>query len=121
MKSNTDCVDLLCKMWSRMDTQDWDGVAATLHPEFRAEYVHTGERFDADTFVRLNRDYPGSWRTTVDEVVGEGSRAVTRTRVHDEEQTFFVASFGETRDDKLIRLVEVWADSNENPPPGTRP
>lgn len=112
---------VLAGLWAAIDARDWDGLAARLHPSFRAEYVHTGETFDRDAFVAVNRDYPGTWRATVDETLTDGARAVTRARVHNDQATYFVASFGEVRDGLVVSLVEVWADADATPPPGTRP
>jgi hypothetical protein len=116
-----DAADLMRALWERIDDADWDGLARMLGPEFRAEYVHTGETFDRDAFVRLNREYPGRWHATVEEMLREGPCAVTRTRVTDGATTYFVASFGEEKDGALVRLVEVWADGDDRPPPGSRP
>ena len=113
--------DVLRGLWAAIDARDWDDLAARLHPGFRAEYRHTGETFDRASYVAINRDYPGTWRATVEDSLAAGSRAVTRTRVHNDEAAFFVASFGEVRDGLVASLVEVWAESGATPPPETRP
>jgi len=120
MTATTTPAEVLKGFWAAIDARDWDDLEARLHPSFRAEFVHTGETFDRGSFVTLNRDYPGAWRATVEEVLADGARAVTRTRVHNDEATFFVASFGEVRDGLVASLVEVWADSGATPPPATR-
>lgn len=119
--AGADAADLMHELWERIDAADWEGLARLLGPDFRAEYVHTGERFDRDAFVRLNREYPGRWRATVEEMLRDGPCAVTRARVSDGDTTYFVASFGEEKDGHLVRLVEVWADGDDRPPEGTRP
>ena len=78
-------------------------------------YHHTGEEFDGEQFVALNRDYPGRWRFVREVVVDAGSTAVLRARVSDaagaSPETHYVASFG-TVDDagRLIVLEELWAE-----------
>ena len=109
---------LLRELWSAIDARDWAALESLLHPEFTAEYVHTAETFDRAAFVALNRDYPGVWRASVEELVADGTQGASRTRVHDDASTFFVASFGEERDGLLVRLVEVWADTAATPPEG---
>jgi len=111
----TTAAQLLLALSDRIDTQDWDGLSALLAPDFRARYVHTGEEFDRESFVRLNRDYPGSWRFEHEDVVDGGDRGVLRARVSDatdeSDEVYHVASFGTAGADGLLHeLVEVWAD-----------
>ena len=115
----TEAEDVLRRLWARIDAQDWDGMGALLDPGLHAAYVHTGETFDADGLVRFNRDYPGSWRTAVEDLVTTGDRAVSRTRVYDDRQTFYVASFATVRAGRIVDLVEVWTGP-VGPPPDYR-
>jgi hypothetical protein len=111
-------------MAEAIDTQDWEGLTALLAPGFRAVYHHTGEEFDGEQFVALNRDYPGQWRFVRDAMVDAGPTAVLRARVSDatgaSPETHYVASFG-TVDDagRLTRLEELWAEVVA-PPQGDR-
>jgi hypothetical protein len=111
----TTTAQLLLTFSDRIDAQDWDGMSALLAPDFRARYVHTGETFDRDAFVALNRDYPGSWRFEHEDVVDGGDRGVLRSRVSDatgaSDAVFHVATFATAGPDGLLHeLVEVWAD-----------
>ena len=112
--------EVLREFWSAIDAADWVALRGLLNDDFQALLVHTGERLDADRFVRFNADYPGRWRAEVVELVRDGEREVTRTRVFDEGRTFWVASFGRCRDGRLSSLTEVWADGASVPPEGTR-
>ena len=113
--------DVMRTLWARIDAADWDGLRDLLAPEFRAEWVDTREMFDRESFVRVNREYPGRWFATVEEVLRDGTRAVTRTRVTDGKETYYVSSFGEVHAGKVTRLVEVWASGDATPPPDRRP
>ncbi len=114
----------LTRMADAIDAQDWEGLAALLAPDFRASYHHTGEEFDGEQFVALNRDYPGQWRFVREVVVDAGSTAVLRARISDaagaSPESHYVASFG-TVDDAglLIVLEELWAEVTA-PPQGER-
>ncbi len=91
---------------------DWSGLRALLADDVSVELVHTGERFDADAFVALNRDYPGDWVFHVDEVVDGGARAVLRARTVVGDETFHVATFGSLDPRGLLtELVEVWTEA----------
>lgn len=107
--------------WAALDRADWGAVAQLLAVDFAAEYPATGENFDKPGFLRLNAEYPGRWYAEVVEVVTEGQRVVTRTRVTDGVESHVVASFALVRDGKVTRLVEVWAEEGTAPPADRRP
>jgi SnoaL-like domain len=112
---------VLRKLWERIDAQDWDRMADLLDHKFQAHLLHTDERFTADGFVRFNRDYPGHWRAAVEDLVAAGDRAVSRTRVSDDRETYHVASFATVQDGRISELVEVWSESGVAPPADRRP
>jgi hypothetical protein len=120
-----DAATLLARLAEVIDAHDWDRLPDLLHPDFTCRLVHTGEVFAKDEWVRFNADYPGFERMHVEDLVAEGGRGVLRATVvgrgdGGEELVFAVASFATVRDDLLVELVEVWADVDQPPPPGTR-
>lgn len=120
MSSASDAGQTLQAMWDRIDDQDWAGLAAVLHPDLHADYVHTGETFGKDELVALNQEYPGRWRATIDDMVVDGEQAVSRTRVCDGAETYHVASFARVRAGTIIDLVEVWTGGTSRSSPGYR-
>lgn len=120
-----DTATLLTRLAAVIDAHDWDGLPDLLHADFTCRLVHTGEVFARDEWVRFNADYPGFERMHVEDLVADGDRGVVRATVvgrgdGGEELVFAVASFATVRDDLLVELVEVWADVDQQPPPGTR-
>jgi ketosteroid isomerase-like protein len=121
-----DSAALLTHLAELIDAHDWEGLPALLHPDFVCRYVHTGEVFDRDQWVRVNADYPGFQGFHVEELVSDGDRAVLRAKVTGtgsggEEQVFAVATFATVRDGLLAELTEVWTDVDQQAPDGTRP
>ncbi|WP_374457866.1 nuclear transport factor 2 family protein [Nocardioides sp.] len=121
-----DAASLLTRLAQVIDAHDWAGLPALLHEDFTCRFVHTGEVFDRDQWVRLNADYPGFQRMHAEDLVAEGDRGVLRARVtgtgaDGEELEFVVASFATVRDDLLVELTEVWTDVDQEAPAGTRP
>jgi len=121
-----DAAALLTRLAAVIDAHDWDALPALLHEDFTCHLLHTGEVFDRDQWVRLNADYPGFQRMHLEDLVADGERGVLRARVvgtgSDEvDVVFVVASFATVRDDLLVELTEVWADIDQQPPPGARP
>ena len=92
--------------------RDWSAVRDALSDDLVVLLLHTGERFDADGFVALQRDYPGAWRFVVDEVVDGGDRAVLRSRTLIGDDTWHAATFA-TADPagRLVDVVEVWTEA----------
>ena len=108
-----------------IDAHRWDDLPALLHPEFWCRYVHTGESFDRDAWVRLNVGYPGFDRFVLEDCVGDGNRAVSRAHVTavsgDKVQRFQVASFITVREGLIAEMTEVWTDVEQDTPEGARP
>ena len=108
-----------------IDGRRWDDLPALLHRDFCCRYVHTGETFDRDTWVRLNAEYPGFQHFVLEDCLGEGNRAAGRAHVTGESdgqvQHFEVATFITLREGVIGDMTEVWTDVNEVAPIGTRP
>ncbi len=118
-------IELLRQLGDVLDGHRWDDLPALLHPAFRGDYVHTGEQFGRDDFVRLNVDYPGFQRFRWEDLVDAGDRAVGRAlvtgTVDEQEQRFGVATFITARDGLIAELTEVWTDVEQTPPSDRRP
>lgn len=120
-----DAETLLRRLAARIDAQEWDSLGDLLHAEFGCTYVHTGETFGPEEWIRLNADYPGFGHLELLDVVASADRAVGRAHVtggaDGATQHFEVASFVTDRDGLIVELVEVWADVGVAPPEATRP
>jgi hypothetical protein len=91
---------------------DWPGLRAVLDDAAEVTLVHTGERLGPDGFVAFNRDYPGAWVFTVEEVVDGRDRGVLRARVELGGETFHVATFASVAGSgRLTDVLEVWTEA----------
>lgn len=117
--------ELMTRLCEAIDAHDWDTLPALLHDEFVCRYVHTGETFDRDSWVRLNAEYPGFDRLVLEDLVSAGPRAAARCHVtglvDDQFAHFQVATFITVRDARISEMTEVWTDVAMTPPDGTRP
>ncbi|WP_146828511.1 nuclear transport factor 2 family protein [Aeromicrobium flavum] len=108
-----------------IDAHDWDALPALLHDDFICRYVHTGETFGRDSWVRLNAEYPGFDHMVLEDLVGSDKRAVGRCQVtvfvEGRLVHFEVATFITVRDARISEMTEVWTDVALTPDPGTRP
>ena len=117
--------EVMRRLAAVIDAHAWDRLPTLLHPDFSCRYVHTGERFDADTWVRLNAEYPDFKRFVLEDCLGTGDRAAGRAHVtgmrDGELQHFEVAMFLTVRDDLVVDLTEVWTSVGVAVEDGTRP
>lgn len=120
-----DASALMTRLCDLIDSQEWDALLVLLHDEFVCRYVHTGEMFDRDSWVRLNAEYPGFDRLVLEDLVGSDARAAARCHVtaHVDGQLahFEVATFIAVRDGLISEMTEVWTDVAQSPPEGARP
>lgn len=100
-------------------------VTDLLAPEFWFSYVHTGEHFDRDSWVRLNVEYPGFQNLVLEDCVGSGDRAAGRAHVtglsDGRLEHFGVATFVRVRDGLIVEMTEVWTDITSTTPGDRRP
>lgn len=112
-------------LMTAIDEKRWDDLETFLHPDFVCRYVHTGESFGRDDWIRVNRDYPGFAHLKVEDLVASPTEAACRSHVTGEDdagiQHFECTSFARMRDGLIVRLTEVWTDVEQTAPAGTRP
>lgn len=108
-----------------IDERRWKELSNYLHDDFSCQYVHTGETFDREAWVRLNAEYPGFDRLRVEEIVGHADRAACRSHITGESNEglihFECATFVQTQSGLIIEMTEVWTDVAKVAPHGTRP
>ena len=108
-----------------IDGHRWDNLPSLLDPAFTCHYVHTDETYDADSWVRLNAEYPGFQNLRLEDCVAEGDRAAGRAHVTGMSdgglQHFEVATFITVRNGLIAEMTEVWTDVDQVAPEGTRP
>ena len=118
-------VAVLQGLMTAIDQQRWGDLRGFLSPDFTCEYVHTGERFGRDEWVRLNAEYPGFDRLILQQITGDGHTAACRSHVTGQGEAglthFECATFVTLKDGLVAQMVEVWADVNQAVPGGARP
>jgi hypothetical protein len=117
---------LLTRLCDLIDAHRWTDLPPLLHDDFVCRYVHTGETFDRDSWVRLNAEYPGFDRMVLHDLVGSDDRAAARCHVTGYAESgdlahFEVATFITVRDGRITEMTEVWTDVAQTPPDGARP
>jgi hypothetical protein len=106
-------VEVAREFWRLMGTNHFHSVAAILAQQFVLEWPQTKERIrGAERFARMNEEYPahGSWRFTINRLVGSESEAVSDVTVTDGVRTDRAISFFTVAHGKVTRIVEFWPE-----------
>lgn len=81
-------------------------------------YWHvTNEVFNVDEYIKVNCDYPGSWKGNIEIIKETTDGYVFSAIVYDDkgENRNHVTSFITIKNDKIIRLDEYWAEDIDSP------
>jgi hypothetical protein len=116
---NRTAADVAREFWRLMATNDFDAVAAVLGREFVLEWPQSGERIrGAETFARMNREYPahGRWRFEINRILGDDAEAVSDVSVTDGVQIARAISFFTVEGGAITRIVEFWPEPYDPPP-----
>ena len=117
--------EMMNRLANVIDGHRWEDLPGLLHQDFSCRYVHTGEHFDRDAWVRLNAEYPGFQGFVLEDCVGQAERAAGRAHVTAKSERqlhhFEVATFIPVRNDLNSDMTEVWTGVDEAAPVGTRP
>jgi ketosteroid isomerase-like protein len=96
--------------WSAIEARDWERVHEVCDERFVYTLPQSGERFDRERFVRMNREYPGDWHLSIDTLVEGGELVVTEVAVSSDARVDRAVSFFEVRGDKILSLREYWPE-----------
>ena len=110
--------DVVRSYWAAVSAREWDSAQALLSPVFVAEWPQTRERFrDAESYIAMNRAYPGEHRIEIDRVTSSGDRVITEVRIvtNGGEQDLFAISVFQVRGGQILRATEYWAHRYEAP------
>ncbi len=102
------------RFWALMDAEDWDGVGALLSDDFVADWPQSGERIPGRAnFLRVNRDYPGSFAITLRRLLVDGDHAATEVGIADRtggRPPDVAVSFFALRDGRIARVTDWWPE-----------
>ena len=104
-------IELVERFWKLMATNNFRSVGSLLSDDFVLEWPQSNERIRGrENFAAMNEEYPahGSWKFTVNRIVGNDTEAVSDVSVTDGVQQARAVSFFTTRDSQILRMVEFW-------------
>lgn len=119
---NTDCGDLVRRLWESIEARRWEDAAALLAPDLEIRWPHTGERIRGrENYIGLNRQYPEGWHIEILSVLSSDTRASIEARVpHESLGVSFVAGYYEVKDGLIQAGTEYWVDEASQDAPDWR-
>ena len=114
-------VDVVRRLWARIEARDWEGLGALLHEDVVIEWPHTGERIRGrDNYVAIQREYPGNWRSELVSLFGGDEGVASTVRVIHEKETCYGCGVYQVERGLVLRGVEYWTTANSEEPPAWR-
>ncbi len=110
---------LIERFFNTLESRDWAGYAAVLHPDVVYEIPQSRERIRGrDRYMQFNREFPGDWHVSPTTILAEGTDGVGRFQwqVGDAPIEEAFVFFG-VRDGLLASVTDFWPEPYE-PPPG---
>ncbi len=115
-------VDSVARFWQCFDDADFDGAGRLMRPDAVVLWPNTREIFRGrDGFIAINKQYPGRWRTTIEQMILHGDTVISVVRVDLDRVTgaaaagFHVVSFFEFKDGLISQITEYWGEDGEPP------
>lgn len=126
MKLGEENIEVAIQHWEYLRDQKWEQAREQLSDEFEAFWPQSKEKMDANGFIEVNRNYPGTHKIQVLNHTHEydnwehRSKVITETHIQSEmpdgkRLELFAISIFEMEDCKIISLIEYWADTYQAP------
>ena len=71
MSKNLTPADLVSSLWLHIKNKEWDKAKFLLSEDFEATWPQSSEQFNRDTFIEVNRTYPGVHKIEIMNVFSE--------------------------------------------------
>lgn len=117
--------------WKYLATQKWDQLNELLAEDFEASWPQSRETMNANGFIEVNKNYPGSHKIEVAnmnheyDVWDHSSEVITQTYIKSKMPdgktlevyavSFFKIEHDENGEKKITELIEYWADTYPAP------
>jgi len=110
-------VETVKTFWKRMSLQEWDQLEKMFPAEARIFWPNTAETFTPETYINVNRNYPGQWRLDLEKLEETNDSIITVTRIKalNEAVSLRAISFFRFQGEAIISLTEFFADDTIMP------
>ena len=116
-------VDCVTRFWQYFDDADFDGAGRLMRPDAVVLWPNTREIFRGRAgLIAVNRQYPGRWRTSIEDLMPLGDTVISVVRVQSAAAAatcdgagFHVVSFFAFKDGLISQITEYWGEDCEPP------
>ena len=103
--------------WRAVVRQDKEEIRTYFHDDACICWHNTNEKFDLESFLCANCEYPDQWDKDIEKVITLDNEVICVVRVYTKSNSmsFHVTSFITLLEDKIIHIDEYWGDDGEVP------
>ena len=109
-------LNVVRSLWACFQARDWAAARALLHDDATVRWWASGETMDADTFIRINAEYPAGWTIHLLQCQAlQDGRVLSLARVDHPPGVHLVQNMARVRNGRIAQADELWATA-EAPP-----
>lgn len=103
--------------WNDVINKNKEKLITYFYDNARILWPCTNEEFTLEEYLTANCDYPGEWSGTIEQLEERDNEIILVGNVASKDKTIscHVVSFIYLKNDKIVKLVEYWADDGEAP------
>lgn len=103
--------------WEDVLAQRENKLNKYFHDEAIIKWPCTNEQFTVTEFIKANCAYPGHWIGEIEKIIYVENTIISIVKVlaSDKSSSHFVVNFLTLKDDKIIEMVEYWAENGVAP------
>lgn len=103
--------------WKDTISKNKENLNSYFYNDAKILWPCTNEEFTKEEYLKANCDYPGEWIGTIESLEERENEIILVGNVVSIDKTIscHVVSFIYLKEDKIIKLVEYWADDGQAP------
>ncbi|MEU7063871.1 nuclear transport factor 2 family protein [Streptomyces sp. NPDC051578] len=116
-------LDVVARLWERIEARDWDGVAKLVAEDAVIEWPVSGERIvGRANFIAVLAEDDDVDEVPVEvlRVLADGDLVVTEVEVRQEHVVYRAVSLWTVRDGEIVGAREYWTSPGQDPAPRWR-
>ena len=110
-------LETIRRFWQLFDAKRWDELLPMFHAECKIVWPNTSEDFTPEAYLRLNREYPGNWQITLEDVTEAQNKVISVIRINsvDNGQSLRGIGYFHLQDGLIYYLLEYFAEDTAKP------
>lgn len=103
--------------WNDVINKNKEKLSSYFFDNAKILWPCTNEEFTKEEYLKANCDYPGEWIGIIENIEEIDNEIILVGNVLSKDKTIscHVVSFIYLKEDKIIKLIEYWADDGQTP------